>query len=537
MQPPDPGEPPRALGCARCRYSKSGCTRCRSNTFQPRSSSSRKSSSSAAAAAADGRRSKAARRTTAALASQPPNTAAQPASDAMAQPVLPHKRQQQQDQRPDGVVGAGTDAAVTKRRRPQASPSTTGLVGHPPAAAVVTAQIQQQQQQQQQQHVMGLAPSVPSPPPQPAPADFMQLLQQRMQVVHQAREHQQSQGATTTPPLSPLLTPPKRRTQSAAAGATKAGRQTDSSGKGGTVGSGSDSEDSPTTCQLLAAAASPSSPAASPPSPPQQQAPLGGAKPRVKQRRGDPGASPLAGSSKKARKPGPCAHLHAAGDPDPRLSTWEPPVSPFGLIEEELYHDPWKLLLACMLLNKTSGKQVLAGVLVPGRACSGGACCSKHAALSTRTLTARHPPQVRQVIWDLFAMCPTPQAAVAADQAAIRELIRPLGLFNKRAAAVQRFSEEYVDKRVSGCMCYARLPPRLHQRSQRCSGSAPGGVWPAANRAHPKSPFSPSPPLSLHTLRSGSALPSCMALGSTPLMRITCSAGASGARWSRMTRT
>lgn len=61
-------------------------------------------------------------------------------------------------------------------------------------------------------------------------------------------------------------------------------------------------------------------------------------------------------------------------------------------------------------------------------------------------------PQVRQVIWRLFEMCPTPAAAVAADQAAIRDLIRPLGLFNKRAAAVQRFSLEYAEKQV-GAEC------------------------------------------------------------------------------------
>jgi len=33
-------------------------------------------------------------------------------------------------------------------------------------------------------------------------------------------------------------------------------------------------------------------------------------------------------------------------------------VSPFGLLEEELWQQPWQLLLGCMLLNKTSGKQV-----------------------------------------------------------------------------------------------------------------------------------------------------------------------------------
>lgn len=37
---------------------------------------------------------------------------------------------------------------------------------------------------------------------------------------------------------------------------------------------------------------------------------------------------------------------------------WVPPVSPYGLIQEKLYKDPWKLLVACMLLNKTSGQQV-----------------------------------------------------------------------------------------------------------------------------------------------------------------------------------
>lgn len=37
---------------------------------------------------------------------------------------------------------------------------------------------------------------------------------------------------------------------------------------------------------------------------------------------------------------------------------WVPPVSPYGLIQEQLYQDPWKVLVACMLLNKTGGRQV-----------------------------------------------------------------------------------------------------------------------------------------------------------------------------------
>jgi endonuclease III len=50
--------------------------------------------------------------------------------------------------------------------------------------------------------------------------------------------------------------------------------------------------------------------------------------------------------------------------------------------------------------------------------------------------------QVRKVLDDLFALCPTPEAAAAADVAAIQKLIQPLGLYRKRAAALQRFSSE-----------------------------------------------------------------------------------------------
>lgn len=38
------------------------------------------------------------------------------------------------------------------------------------------------------------------------------------------------------------------------------------------------------------------------------------------------------------------------------LRKWTPPRSPFNLIQETLFHDPWKLLVATIFLNKTSGK-------------------------------------------------------------------------------------------------------------------------------------------------------------------------------------
>ena len=34
-----------------------------------------------------------------------------------------------------------------------------------------------------------------------------------------------------------------------------------------------------------------------------------------------------------------------------------PPCSPYGLVQEELWEDPWKLLVATIFLNRTTGKQ------------------------------------------------------------------------------------------------------------------------------------------------------------------------------------
>lgn len=58
--------------------------------------------------------------------------------------------------------------------------------------------------------------------------------------------------------------------------------------------------------------------------------------------------------------------VDAAPDQDPRTSLWVPPASPYCLVEEVLYRDPWKLLLACMLLNKTSAKQVGSNCMLSG---------------------------------------------------------------------------------------------------------------------------------------------------------------------------
>ena len=40
--------------------------------------------------------------------------------------------------------------------------------------------------------------------------------------------------------------------------------------------------------------------------------------------------------------------------PDP-AEKWTPPRSPYNLVQESLFHDPWKLLVATIFLNRTKG--------------------------------------------------------------------------------------------------------------------------------------------------------------------------------------
>lgn len=79
-----------------------------------------------------------------------------------------------------------------------------------------------------------------------------------------------------------------------------------------------------------------------------------------------------------------------------------PPLSNpiFGLIQEELAHRPFQLLVAVIFLNKTRGKCAI--------------------------------PVFREVI----EAYPTPQALEIADPATLSAIIKPLGLFNQRAATL-----------------------------------------------------------------------------------------------------
>ncbi|EEC12860.1 conserved hypothetical protein [Ixodes scapularis] len=105
----------------------------------------------------------------------------------------------------------------------------------------------------------------------------------------------------------------------------------------------------------------------------------------------------------------------------PKLSgqPWVPPKSPYGLVQESLYHDPWKLLVATIFLNRTTGKAA-----VP-------------------------------LIWKFLGLYPTAESVLQAPIQDIAELLQPLGLHNKRAAIIRRFSEEYLTRDW-------RYPSELH---------------------------------------------------------------------------
>ncbi|XP_040448997.1 methyl-CpG-binding domain protein 4 isoform X1 [Falco naumanni] len=89
---------------------------------------------------------------------------------------------------------------------------------------------------------------------------------------------------------------------------------------------------------------------------------------------------------------------------------WTPPRSPFNLVQETLFHDPWKLLIATIFLNKTSGKMAI------------------------------------PVLWEFLKKYPSPEITRAADWKEMSHLLKPLGLYELRAKTIIKFSDEYLSK-------------------------------------------------------------------------------------------
>jgi methyl-CpG-binding domain protein 4 len=93
-----------------------------------------------------------------------------------------------------------------------------------------------------------------------------------------------------------------------------------------------------------------------------------------------------------------------------RAKDWIPPVSPFHLVQEKLYREPWKLLIATIFLQKTTGKKAF------------------------------------PVLDEFFSKYPNPYLAAKADLSDIADLMKPLGLNNLRAKLIVRCSHDYFSK-------------------------------------------------------------------------------------------
>ncbi|KAL4226094.1 Methyl-CpG-binding domain protein 4 [Mactra antiquata] len=99
----------------------------------------------------------------------------------------------------------------------------------------------------------------------------------------------------------------------------------------------------------------------------------------------------------------PQPHLH-------RDMFWTPPKSPYNLVQESLFHDPWKLLVATIFLNRTTGSAAI------------------------------------PLLWKFLNKWPNPDVARKGDPVAMARILQPLGLHEKRAHTIIRFSNEYLTK-------------------------------------------------------------------------------------------
>ncbi len=102
----------------------------------------------------------------------------------------------------------------------------------------------------------------------------------------------------------------------------------------------------------------------------------------------------------------------------------KPGEKPF-LLQDELKDDPWKLLVACILLNKAPDEAVI------------------------------------KVIWDVLSEYPIPSAMGEANFYELKYLIRKLGLSDRRAQYLISMSTQYdvTNDQVSdypGCGRYAQ---------------------------------------------------------------------------------
>jgi methyl-CpG-binding domain protein 4 len=85
-----------------------------------------------------------------------------------------------------------------------------------------------------------------------------------------------------------------------------------------------------------------------------------------------------------------------------------PPRSPFGLIQEDLWPDEWKILISCMMLNCTNRKQV------------------------------------EKVLPTFFTLWPDPESFLSGDREQIIKLCHPLGFSTRRTDNMLKMTRAFL---------------------------------------------------------------------------------------------
>lgn len=85
------------------------------------------------------------------------------------------------------------------------------------------------------------------------------------------------------------------------------------------------------------------------------------------------------------------------------------PMSPIGMLQEEMWPDQWKILVVSILHNQTSRKQV------------------------------------DKVYKELFEKYPSPESMASADQEDVSKVLKPLGLHNRRSRSLIKFSRGFLE--------------------------------------------------------------------------------------------
>lgn len=87
-----------------------------------------------------------------------------------------------------------------------------------------------------------------------------------------------------------------------------------------------------------------------------------------------------------------------------------PELSPFGLIQEQLFPNEWLILVSCMLLNCTSRKQV------------------------------------QRIMPEFIRLWSTPEDFTHADKRVVQDVIRGLGFASRRSANLFKMTEAYLKR-------------------------------------------------------------------------------------------